>query len=612
MKHTKKFLVVLATLSLGIVGLASCNNNPQPEPTPTPEPEPGWKIAQRAMTNFGENLAKGDYSIHADDIIDVSVIGNDAVITRYPGHSAGHNFAVMSVNGEAFQAGIPEDDPMRNLVFVDQESALEAYKAYLPNAFFDKSLTHKTISELFVNPKPTDNPFHFIARKDSSTVYQIVANIVSFGTVQLESLVKNDIYLDFDSVDVNTATITGTYTEQGNPPVVKQLTITITFGTYQSDSRVNEWMGNPDRAYPDPVGQAGNWKNTRFYLDLQSATNLHDGVDGFIPFIDHASYAVVDNAATFAYSDKNVDKIRDYHGTEEDVEDYKYKLIRNQYTPVVEKDGTTHYRRILRAYSVNKKRCYADIQVSYDRGFYLVVGMFYEGDTYTSLAEFNTAIVDKGFVALPDTEVFTNYDGLDYTFHAYESNLCLMDYTLYILMYAKYTTLDAAQAYLDSYTNGLLELGYRFVAADNEWIYKTNLHQWVFGYAFQNDGTVKIKVNVQDYIAGSVVKAGVEAAGFPELDVTFVSDARDIRDYVKFMFNQDASLAYEARYTFDTPANANSFAHNYVQALKNLGFTVNGEESGFTIYVKGNMQVRTAIGGATSTFVGFNFYVFDN
>ena len=607
-KH--KFLMAFIALAMGAVGLAGCGENP----TPAPDPEPGWKKADKAMTTFGEKLALGNYRMISDDLIDVSAVGVDEVVF----HQLGQNikeWAVMSVDGEAFQASLPKNEDMKNLTFIDRETALKASEIYLPNAFFNPELTHKTIWELLYNPDATQNPYHFVARNNTAYPQTIVGNMVSFGNEQAASI--SDIALDFDSIDVNIATFSFKYKTMGNPPVIVDAKLTITFGTYESDSRVDAWISNPDRTYPAAVGSLESWKNTKFWIDLQSSLNVHeDNIDEVVPFISEASYAVVDNAATFLYSDKEVDKIRDYHGTEEQVNNYKETLIRNEYTPVKLDDGSIHYRRILRTYrDVTGNGVFADIQVKYDNGFYMEVTMFYDEASYDSLESFNAAITAKDFVALPaDTgNVFSNWDGLEYTFHAYESHTCLQDYTLYIIMYADYTNLSAAKAYIKSYTDVLEETyHYSYAPNDNEWILQTKEHEWKFRVSFTSDDKLKIDINVQDFVLGSVIANAIKGY-FPAFDdeATYVKTGRDIRDYAKFQYGYDCDLAYETIFSFEgDSAKANKFGKDYKDALEADGFTSTGEKDGYKVYTKDNKTVRVAIGGPGSDFVGLDFYVY--
>ena len=613
MKKSNAFKVALIALAMGVVGLSGCKNTPTPAPDPTPDPEPGWKKADKAMTTFGERLALGNYRMVSEGLIDVSLVGTDEVVIRYPFEHVDKDWAVMSVNGEAFQAALPKNKDMQNLVFLDKESALKAYEAYLPNAFFSKELTHKTIWELLYNPNSYENPYHFVARNNTAYPLTIIGNMVNFGTEQAAQI--TDIALDLDGVDANVATFSFKYMVMSNPPHQVEAKITVTFDTYESDSRVDAWMSNPDRTYPAAVGTLNNWTSTKFWLDLQSSLKIHENIDGFVPFINEASYAVVDNAATFLYSDKMVDKIRDYHGTEEHVENYKMKLIRNQYNAIKLDDGTTHYRRILRAYPVTGKRVFADIQVAFDDGFYMEVTLFYEADSYNSLDALNEAIYEKGFVKLPEdtNNVFSNWDGLDYTFHAYESHTCLQDYTLYIIIYADFTNINDAEAYLDAYTDDLVNnYGYTYSKADNQWILQTHEHEWKFRISFTSDGKVKMDINVQDFVLGSVIAEAIKEAGFPEFDdeAIYVNTGRDIRDYAKYQNGQDCDLAYETIFSFDTIQHANQFGHDYKAALEDLGFTSKGEKDGYKVYSKGNMTVRVAIGGPTSNFIGLDFYVY--
>ena len=605
--NKKSFLVTL--VALGAFVMASCSGKKSSttqktttEPAPTTEVEPDYKKSERAMENFGKKLAQYNYTIAGNGSLTTNVVSGDKVIFKYK-HMAS-NLAVMTVdNGETFQARIG-NDKLEHLAFLDKKPAavLASNKKRLPNYWFNQDYTHKTIWEYFVNDP--NQAYHYKGR-NSYDVASVIGNMCDFSTFQIDTM--REVTMEFDKEDVSVATINALYLDGTSSTEYQPLTITITFGTAQTDPLVDEWMNNESRTIPAPFGNYGNWANAGEYaLLLQSATNIHQNIDSYIPFIDFASYAVTYNGDTFLTTDKTFAMIRDYHGTQANVDTYISYLTSAPYNyEAVDVDGKTHYRLHVR--SRDGEKCYIDIQVELDDdGLLLTIGLYYTGATYKSLAEFNTAITGKGFVEFPGTELFTDYDGLDYSYHAYESHTCLLDWKLYIIMTVKYTDQNAVKDYIDEYGELAKAAGYTYNKNDEAWVKSNREHAWHVEFTFKKDNTLEIIAKVQDYVDPAIIKTAVEAAGFPEVDMTYESDAKDLIAYMKFLYNQDCDLAYEVRYSFEDPAVAKEFTDSYITALKLIGFKISGSEGGMEMYVKGNLKIRVV--KAQGTFAGLDFF----
>ena len=610
--NKKSFLVTL--VALGAFVMASCSGRKSSttqktttEPAPTTEVEPDYKKSERAMENFGRKLAQYNYTIAGNGSLTTNVVSDDKVIFKYK-HMAS-NLAVMTVdNGETFQARIG-NDKLEHLAFLDKKPAavLASNKKRLPNYWFNQDYTHKTIWEYFVNDP--NQAYHYKGR-NSYDVASVIGNMCDFSTFQIDTI--REVTMEFDKEDVSVATINALYKDGTSSTEYEPLTITITFGAAQTDPLVDEWMNNESRTIPAPFGNYGSWANAGEYaLLLQSATNIHQNIDSYIPFIDFASYAVTYNGDTFLTTDKSVAKIRDYHGTQANVNTYISYLTTGTFAPdnlsytPVDVDGKTHYRLHVR--SRDGEKCYIDIQVELDdNGLLLTVGLYYTGNTYKSLAEFNSAITAKEFVALPSTDLFTDYDGLDYSYHAYESHTCLLDWKLYIIMTVKYTNQNAVKTYIDNYGELAKAAGYTYNKNDEAWVKSNREHAWHVEFTFKANNTLEIIAKVQDYVDRNIIKGEVESAGFPEVDMTYESDAKNLIAYMKFMYNQDCDLAYEVRYKFEDAAVARQFTDSYITALKLIGFKITGSESGMEMYVKGNLKVRVV--KAQGTFAGLDFF----
>ena len=607
MKFKAKFLS-LAILSLSAAVFSGCDKKSNSDNTPGPS-EPAYKKNERAMDNFQTKLGTLSYKLEAGEARETSVVSDDIVILRNPSNSNKPDLFYMSVEGETFQAYLPKDEskPITHIEFQNKVTARKASEINLPSYWFDQEATGKTIWNLFQSSNPEETPFHYVA-KQVTLVPESICTIAGLESSYASSM-KN-VYMDFDKEDVSVATIHATYLDDSvSASEELELNISVTFGVADSDSRIESWISSSSREYPTAVGEATSWENTKFATNLRSATKLQDDVDNFIPFIDFASYAVVDNSTTFQTTDKYIDKIRDYHGTEENVESYKEKLLLNQYSKI-EVDGADHYRRVLRNRE-NKKIC-ADLKVSFNEGFYLEVGLFYESDTYSSLDEFNVALTSKGFTALPQTDILSDWEGVESTNQAYESLMCLFNYKLCITISAKYSNKNAAQSYLDDYVSSLEETGYEHNKNAQAWIKHEQLHEWRFEYDFDGVDAIELKVNVQEFANPQEVKPEIETAGFPALgdDWIYVDEIKYLINYVKFTANLDCSLCYGVTFDFDNPTRCAQYRRDYIQAMKNIGFKISGSDEGMTYYSKDKLRVRVADPGSQSTFLGLNFYVF--
>ena len=620
-KFNKK-LFIIPILAIGAFLLASCGGSKKSttgkattrkattSSHTTTEVEPDYKKSERAMKNFGDKLAQYNYTIEGNGSLTTSVVSDDKVIFKYK-HTVS-NLAVMTIdNDETFQARIGKNQ-LDHIAFLDKKPAavLASNKKRLPNYWFDQDYTHKTIWEYFVND--TNQVYHYKGR-NSYDVASVIGNMCDFSTFQIDTM--REVTMEFDKEDVSVATINALYRNGTSSTEYQQLTITITFGAAQTDPLVDEWMNDESRTTPSPFGNYGRWANAGEYaLLLQSATKIHENIDTYIPFIDFASYAVTYNGDTFLTTDKSVAKIRDYHGTQENVNTYISYLTTGTFAPdsksyeKVVVDGKDHYRLHVRSRGVEK--CYIDIQVELDdNGLLLTIGLYYTGSTYKSLAEFNTAITAKDFVEFPTTDLFTDYDGLDYSYHAYESHTCLLDWKLYIIMTVKYTNQNAVKTYIDEYGELAKAAGYTYNKNDGAWVKSNREHAWHVEFTFKANNTLEIIAKVQDYVDPALIKQQVQAENFPTVDMTYETDAKNLIEYMKFQYGIDCSLAYEVRFLFDTAAESSQFITDYNEALLAAGFIDKQKdpESGMRIFEKGLYRIRSVSEG---TFAGIDFYKF--
>ena len=563
---------------------------------PSSSEEPWYKKSERAMENFGNKLAAGNYTLSCEGKQAISVVDESEVVFRFDPSLRTTDFAAMAANNESFQVFLPQGQ-MTHLQFLDQCNAIEIAEKKLPNLWFDEAATGHGIWELFHNTDQ-EHPFHFTSK--SGIVLNSIASFACLSDFMAQTV--TDMSFDLDAEDPTVATINAVY-YPSSPTKPENLTVTVQFGTSTGDERVEGWINDPNRVYPDPVSKQGKWEDGPFQLLLQSATNVHEHIDEAIPFIDFASYACWANTETFVY-DKNIALIRDYHATQADVDAYKLKLVRNEFE-LVNVDGEPHYRRLLRARK--DKGVYSDIVVGFEDGFYMIVGMYYESDKYADLDEINAALVANGFAELDADDNITGWKGEDKAFMEYENWMCLFDFECYPSITFDFENAAKAKQYLDDYGAKLEAAGFVLDTGSGDWIKSTVLKRWSVSYRLNSDGTGSITGSVQNFVDPTVAKGDIEAVDFPAVDMTSVSTCRDMKAYLKFKDNEDCDLAYEVTWQFETEQAGKDFIAAYVKALTDAGFTKIGTVGNFDYYNDGanrTVQVATTNSGG---FAGMNF-----
>ena len=559
--------------------------------------EPWYKKSERAMKNFGDKLAAGNYVLSVDGRLLVSVVSPDEIAFAFDEAVKQTNFAVMAVEGEAFQALIPGEDPLSSLAFLDKSDAMTQAEVRLPNFWFDDEGTKTTIWGLWHN-QDQENPFHFTSNE--TLMRESIVSIGWFGDTILPTIQNMSLVLDGE--DVNVATLSCTYRPAAQDV---PLTMKINFGAALSDKRVKDWMNDPNRTYPDPISKQGKWP-TSFQLLLQSALGVKENIEEVVPFIDFGSYACWNNTGAFGRQDKELAKVRDYHATEKNVEDYRALLMRNEYSTVTV-DGQTHYRRILRARK--DTRAYSDLTVEFDDGFYMTAEVFYDEKTYVGLDAINEVLVDTGFQALPATDVLSDWTATDVAFHAYEDKMCLFDFALYLRGTAKFTNGETATKYYNDYYSLLKAHGFGYDQADDAWTLDNIEGFWFFTFVLDKEaGILNFRCYREDYVDPTVAKAAVEAAGFPELDVSAVTSIRDTAAYYMEKAGMDQSLSYEMMFSFETAEKSSAFTSAYIQALLGAGFEAAGTSGGFDYYTKAATGQTVMVANSKSGFAGLNFF----
>ena len=611
MKKHSKILTLSAILLCGL--LVACNNGggssipsdpsvgPQPAPSSSSESSSSdtWEArSKRAMENFKEKIFKSKYNIASTNLT-TNVVSDNLVFFDYD-DGQNHDFAAMTVDNETFQSRVDMGE-IKGVMFVNKGLARKVAEQNLPNYWFEEDKIGKDIWDMFEMTQPNDNKLHYLVKNNDRIIQTSLAAFLGLNQAFVSGL--TNISMEFDQEDVTKATINAKFAD-GSSPTTKDVSATINIGSATTSELAEQWMADPNRMMPDPLGPRGIWTDNPL-IAIDSILMLNNATEAaaYVPFADFLSYAVWTNVGATTSEAGAI--IHDYHGTIRNVEDYKAKLIEQEFTLKKTPAGEPYYTKILRAkgdYGV-----YARIEVKYDHGFYLNVNREYEVYKFNTRDALNTLINGKGFAAFPETEDVHGWFGEDEYFLQTENWAYFYNFTLYPVVQLKYTDRNKAVEYMENYGKALEGLGFKRGQTSSTldtWEYIDGEINLVFKYALDNAGNIEFILKRDEFDDPAVMKSVMEAAGFPTIDIT-AGEFVTTHDHTTFEYRYQGikcDAAYRNTYYFETNDEAKQFLADYEKLLRDAGFQKKDQ-----YYVKGNLTFQG--NDATGGMVGLYFFV---
>ena len=567
MKH-KRIIALLLALCLA-AACFGCNNSdgskdatteapttpaPVTEAPTTAEPtteEPGEPDAETAMNNFLAKLTIANYVIAPEKQVKTTVYSPEQVTFINGEGSSSDNYAIITYNGETFVGTIYKDQIV-DISFLSRKNAVDSVKYTLPNSWI--TACDGNIWDLFYNN--VDDPLEFTTNSDV-----VKRTLLSLGGY-VESVLEltEEVHMQLDAEDPKTAR----FTAHVKPPENKMyhyddVDITIEFGIASSDPRVDAWLSNP--VYP---GTKTAWTREDI-ATLDQVFNRGYGAPT-VPFPDFASYALIFDED--AYAARSEIYLSDGHATEQNVKDYAKTLLDNGFTAVEDTQGgetVTIYRKLLR----EEYNAYADLYPYYEDGFVLRGGMYYEDPEYNGLEEINELLVNNGFAALPETDIFGEWKAQDHSRSQSEGWLYFFDYNLYMPMMLNYQDLDAAKAYFEDYGKKLEEIGliHTYAPGDNSKEYRSANDFIIFRWTVSEDAeTIKVEFKNEKSLTAEEVRSRLKEHNLPETNVQGDIGARDQTRY-HYNVADFEGLFLTVYQPFESSSEAEAFLDAYVAGL---------------------------------------------
>ena len=612
MKKHSRILTLSAALLCGL--LAACSGGggssslpydpsvgPQSEPSSSSESSSSdtWEArSERAMENFKNKLLSSKYNIASTNLT-TNVVSDNLVFFDYD-DGQNHDFAAMSVDNETFQSRVDMGE-IKGVMFLNKGLARKVAEQNLPSYWFEEEALGKDIWDMFEMTQPNDDKLHYLVKDNDPTIQGSLGLFLGLNRELFHGL--SGISMEFDKEDVTQATLKAKFAD-GSSPTTKDVSATINIGEATTSELAESWMADPNRMMPDALGPKGEWdENPLIVIDSVLMLNTPAEAGAYVPFADFLSYAVWTNAGAATSETGGI--IHDYHGTITDVENYKEKLVEQEFTLKTTPAGDPYYAKILRA--KGEYGVYVTIKVKYDHGFVLNVNREYEVYKFNTRTALNELIDGKGFPEFPETEDVHGWFGEDDYFLQTENWAYFYNFTLYPVVQLKYTDLNKGVAYLEAYGKSLEELGFKRGQTSstlNTWEYIDGEVDLAFKYVADNAGNMEFMLKRNEFDDPAVMKSVMEAAGFPTIDITageFVTtEDHKIFEYRYQSIKCDA--AYRNTYYFETNDEAKQFLADYEKSLRDAGFQKKDQ-----YYVKDNLTFQQ--NEATGGMVGLYFFV---
>ena len=558
---------------LMVGALASCSGS-DPAPSPEPTPDPGYVVSEKAMNNFLDRIDKESYTIVGiDGILTTSYTNQDMITWFYePGATRYDDHFAVTVNDETFFGFIDNDkQSLEEISFVDKITAARAYESYLPTAFNSNAVSGGNIWSVFHND-PTNPLLFHVAQKVKA--YEILCRFCGVLDPQSDPARMSQVTMEFDSVDVNNATFKFQYAT--GPQTSEEKTITITFGEpVRTSSYVVDWVNDPNREYPQAIGDLGAWPS-KWKVDILSTfkTGITVGkvndVDP-LPYDTIFSYATNSNDATCAYD--GYFTVHDYNSGIAEANHYMVTLLDNDYELELNTDNIMVLKSpVMREREDvlgNKSELRSYITVEVNDGLVITARKYYTSTTIPGRDEVNHLLAESSnkYLPLPDDGNITGWVGVEHNLAGFENYLCTYNVINFTYVYLTYTDATAMDTYLNNYLASLVDADY--VHNDDDTYSKEDIDGRVSVKVYSNtDGVATIYFHYFKYVDPTELNAELLANNLPELDTAKVQTIQDLKDYYNVRTGGGFIHYYYVQFEFDSYDDAAEFEAAYGAILQ--------------------------------------------
>ncbi|MBO4411515.1 MAG: hypothetical protein J5794_04940 [Lachnospiraceae bacterium] len=520
------------------------------------------EISEAAMANFVQKLNKGNYVVEGGQSGVVNAYSPEQVYIVYGDKKKDSvTYAFMTLKGETFETMIDGSGKIGEVAFRTTENAIDALGETLPNYWM--KVTGNNMWELFYNS--VENPLEFTS--NDWTVKYTLGAMGGYGQFTVQKM--EEVHMTFDAVDPTTVHFTAVVPDE---TIVKydDLDLTLKFGTAKPNNRIEQWLKKP--VYPQ---ERVYWtrEDIQSYLDIVFGRGYGEAA---LPFPAVSSYAM--SFDENAYSDFGAVILTDPHWTEKDVEEYKALLKSSGFAEgsgtIIDGSNATVYRKPLR----EEYGAYSQVYLEYDHGLVLVGDLYYDIPEYSGFEAVSAAVRKNGFLALPETDVFTEWKGQDSSGIYAEGIIYFVEFNFRMVMDLTYTDKNSAEAYLKNYAAILTENGFvsKFTAGeDNGYVESPNTcvsFEYRFDYMMdQPENTVCVKFENRKTLTVDELNAVMREHGLPETDFHGDINARDVAKYYFEMsgFEGVHLCIYQP---YESVAAAEAYLNAYVPGLEEQGY----------------------------------------
>ena len=515
-------------------------------------------ISAAAMDNFVARLEAGNYRVAGDQGPVTYAVSPEQVYVVYGEKKSAETFAFMTLKGETFETVIEggREGKIGEVVFVSTDSAIDVAGEILPNSWI--GLTGGNMWEFFYNDP--EAPLEFTS--NDMNVKTTLAALGGYGEFTLNRM--EEVHMILDAEDPAAVRFTAVVPDAGSVKYA-DLDLTLTFGAAESDKRIEQWLKKP--VYPAPRTA---W--TREDIDGLDQVFFRGYGEKALPFPSVSSYAMAFDKN--AYSQFTGFLLMDPHWTEKDVEEYTALLKSSGYK---EETGTrldgstgTVYRLLLR----EEYKAYAQLEVGFDKGLELVGRLYHERPEYDGREAISGVLEQKGFAALPETDVFTGWTAYDTTGGQSESWAYYFDYNFYMTFRLGYEDRAAARAYLEDYGAKLAQKGFleRFTPGEDDGRYTSANEFVVFDYKFsETDDTVTLLFNDQKSLSADEVRKLIRDHGLPETDIHGDIGAKDVARY-RYEIGEFRGVFLFVYQPYASTEEAEKYLDSYAPGLEDQGY----------------------------------------